>query len=219
MVFWLLTFFIISSLFLTNPEGLPVNLPKATSSQPTQTTNRVTITIDSKGQVSLDRQPTTVEALPAQQTALAATGQYLIAAINSDESVDFGLAVAVMDRVRQVKGVEYPIVIPSIEVPHSWVPTTFLASKDAGECVRQRGAFTLIRNSWGRRCCQEREDSVWWPAVVGAINFDGLIVLDIAIEPLAVAIAGGDKAHLANGRNSNLKCRCEQSNPGSLSLR
>jgi len=144
VVFWLLTFFIISSLFLTNPEGLPVNLPKATSSRPTQTTNRVTITIDSKGQVSLDRQPTTVEALPAQLTALAATRQYQIAVINSDESVDFGLAVAVMDRVRQVKGVEYPIVSPSIEVPHSWVPTTFLASKDAWSAL-DNGA--LLRSS------------------------------------------------------------------------
>ena len=109
VVFSLLTFFIISSLFLTNPEGLPVNLPKATSSQPTQTTNRVTITIDSKGQVSLDRQPTTVEALPGQLSALAATRQDLIAVINSDESVDFGLAVAVMDRVRQVKGVKLAV--------------------------------------------------------------------------------------------------------------
>ncbi len=109
VVFSLLTFFILSSLFLTNPEGLPVNLPKATSSQATQTTNRVTITIDSKGQLSLDRQPTTVEALPGQLSALAATRQDLIAAINSDESVDFGLAVAVMDRVRQVKGVKLGI--------------------------------------------------------------------------------------------------------------
>ncbi|MEG4279243.1 biopolymer transporter ExbD [Microcoleus sp. MON1_C1] len=109
VVFSLLTFFILSSLFLTNPEGLPVDLPKATSSQPTQVTNRVTITIDSKGQVSLDRQPTTVEALPAQLSALAATRQGLIAVINSDEKVDFGLAVAVMDRVRQVKGVKLGI--------------------------------------------------------------------------------------------------------------
>ncbi|MEG4057455.1 MULTISPECIES: biopolymer transporter ExbD [unclassified Microcoleus] len=109
VVFSLLTFFILSSLFLTNPEGLPVDLPKATSSQPTQVTNRVTITIDSKGQVSLDRQPTTVEALPAQLSALAATRQGLIAVINSDEKVDFGLAVAVMDRVRQVKGVKLAV--------------------------------------------------------------------------------------------------------------
>ena len=114
MVFSLLTFFIISSLFLSSPEGLPVNLPKATSSQPTQTTNRVTITIDSKGQVSLDRQPTTVEASPAQLSALAATGQDVIAAINSDESVDFGLAVAVMNRVRQVKGVKLAVVTSAL---------------------------------------------------------------------------------------------------------
>lgn len=109
VVFSLLTFFILSSLFLTNSEGLPVNLPKATSSQPTQATSQVAITIDSKGQVSLDRQPTTVDALPAQLSALAASRQDLIAVINSDESVDFGLAVAVMDRVRQVEGIKIAV--------------------------------------------------------------------------------------------------------------
>lgn len=109
VVFSLLTFFILSSLFLSNSESLPVNLPKATSSQLTQATSRVAITIDSKGQVSLDRQPTTVDALPAQLSALAATRQDLIAVINSDESVDFGLAVAVMDRVRQVKGIKIAV--------------------------------------------------------------------------------------------------------------
>ena len=114
VVFSLLTFFILSSLFLSSPEGLPVNLPKATSSQPTQTTNRVTITIDSKGQVSLDRQPTTVEALPAQLSALADTCRDVIAAINSDESVDFGLAVAVMNRVRQVKGAKLAVVTSAL---------------------------------------------------------------------------------------------------------
>jgi hypothetical protein len=57
---------------------------------------------------------------------------------------------------------------------------------------RPRGAFRVIRNPWGIRCYQERE---------------GLIVLDVA------TVAGGDKAHLANGRNSNLKCQCEQPSP------
>ena len=60
-----------------------------------------------------------------------------------------------------------------------------LASKDAWSAERPRGAFTVIRNPWGRRERQEGEGSVWWPAVVGAINFDGLIVLDVAIEFLA----------------------------------
>jgi hypothetical protein len=56
------------------------------------------------------------------------------------------------------------------------------ASKDAWSAERPRGAFTVIRNPCRRRDRQEREGSVWWSAVVGAINFDGLIVLDIAIE-------------------------------------
>ena len=66
-----------------------------------------------------------------------------------------------------------------------------MANKDAWGAERPRGAFRVIRNPWGRRC-QERE---------------GLIVLDVAL------VAGGDKAHLANGRNSNLKCRCEKLSP------
>ncbi len=50
---------------------------------------------------------------------------------------------------------------------------------------RPRGAFTVITNPWGWRDRQEREGSVWWSAVVGAINFDGVIVMDVAIEFLA----------------------------------
>lgn len=109
VVFSLLTFFIIASLFLANSEGLPVNLPTATSSRPTQAANRVTVTIDAQGQVSLDRQPTTVDALVEQLRALATNRQDLIAVINSDESVDFGLAVAVMDQVRQVEGIKIAV--------------------------------------------------------------------------------------------------------------
>ncbi len=67
-----------------------------------------------------------------------------------------------------------------------------MANKDAWSAERPRGAFRVIRNPWGIRCYQERE---------------GLIVLDVA------TVAGGDKAHLANGRNSNLKCQCEQPSP------
>jgi hypothetical protein len=78
-----------------------------------------------------------------------------------------------------------------IEVPQFSVPPTSVANKDAWSAERPRGAFRVIRNPWGRRC-QERE---------------GLIVLDVAV------VAGGDKAHLANDRNSNLKCRCEPSSP------
>jgi hypothetical protein len=61
-----------------------------------------------------------------------------------------------------------------------------LASKDAWSAL-DHGA--LLRSSeilgGGAIDRQERQGSVWWPAVVGAINLDGLIVLGVAIELLA----------------------------------
>ena len=93
---------------------------------------------------------------------------------------------------QRTRRAEYPIVSPSIEIPQSSVPPPYMANKDAWSAERPQSAFTVIRNSGGRRCCQKRE---------------GLIVLD------AATVAGGDKAHLANARNSNLTCRCEKLSP------
>jgi len=87
---------------------------------------------------------------------------------------------------------EYPIVSPGALKsladafhPILWRIKTLGLRSDHGA-----GRFYGHQKLWGERCCQERE---------------GLIVLDVA------AVAGGDKAHLANARNSNLKWRCEQS--------
>lgn len=45
VIFAILTFFIMASLFLTRSEGLPVNLPQAETAQ-SQNQNKITITID-----------------------------------------------------------------------------------------------------------------------------------------------------------------------------
>ncbi|MDY7023380.1 MAG: biopolymer transporter ExbD, partial [Cyanobacteriota bacterium] len=55
VIFSILAFFIISTLFLTRSEGLPVNLPKASTSQQ-QKTEQITVTIDSEGKVALNRE-------------------------------------------------------------------------------------------------------------------------------------------------------------------
>jgi len=48
VIFAILTFFIISSLFLTRSESLPVNLPKADSSE-VQERTRITVTVEASG--------------------------------------------------------------------------------------------------------------------------------------------------------------------------
>lgn len=109
VVFTLLTFFILSSLFLNNSEGLPVNLPKAATGQQTQSAKPITVTIDAQGQISLNRKPTTIDALTEQLRALIGNNQNVLVVINADEKAFMGVSVAVMDIVRQVPGAKLAI--------------------------------------------------------------------------------------------------------------
>ena len=62
VIFAILTFFIISTLFLTRSEGLPVNLPKAATAE-SQQRAKVTVTVEEDGQISLNRQAIELEEL------------------------------------------------------------------------------------------------------------------------------------------------------------
>ncbi|NWF58330.1 MAG: biopolymer transporter ExbD [Fischerella sp.] len=109
VIFAILTFFIMSTLFLTRSEGLPVNLPKAATSKAQQVPTKITITVDAQGKISLNRKPTTVDALTEQVRALVGSNQQALVIINADEKVDHGQVVAVMDRVRRVEGARLAI--------------------------------------------------------------------------------------------------------------
>ena len=109
VIFAILTFFIMSTLFLTKSESLPVNLPQGDTSLQQQTPTEVTITIDAKGVVSLNRQSMVVNSLAAQIGKIAAGKSEIMVIINADEMVGHGKVVAVMDQVRQVKGVKLEI--------------------------------------------------------------------------------------------------------------
>ena len=109
VIFAILTFFIMSTLFLTRQEGLPVNLPKAATSQPAQIPTKITVTVEVSGKVSLNKKPTTVEALTEQIRTLMGTNPESVVIINADTKVEHGNIVAVMDQVRQVKGAKLAI--------------------------------------------------------------------------------------------------------------
>ena len=56
VIFAILTFFIISTLYLTRSEGLPVNLPNAATSE-IQQTAQINVTVNPNGEIALNRQP------------------------------------------------------------------------------------------------------------------------------------------------------------------
>jgi biopolymer transport protein ExbD len=109
VIFAILTFFIMSTLFLTRQEGLPVNLPKAATAEQAQIPTRITVTVEQSGQVSLNKKPTTIEALTEQVRALMGTNPESVVVINADKKVEHGIIVSVMDKVRQVKGAKLAI--------------------------------------------------------------------------------------------------------------
>jgi biopolymer transport protein ExbD len=109
VMFALLTFFVISTLYLTRSEGLPVNLPKAATAKQQQVPTKITITIDDKKQISLNRKTVAINDLTQQVKALVGSNSEALVVINADEKVDYGEVVTVMDRVRQVKGTKLAI--------------------------------------------------------------------------------------------------------------
>ncbi|MBR8833696.1 MAG: biopolymer transporter ExbD [Stigonema ocellatum SAG 48.90 = DSM 106950] len=108
VMFALLTFFIMSTLFLTRSEGLPVNLPKAGTAQQ-EASAPITVTVDQKGGISLNRKPIVLDGLTDQVRSLIGPNQESLVIINADERVSHGQVVAVMDRLRQVQGAKLAI--------------------------------------------------------------------------------------------------------------
>ncbi|MEB3163117.1 MAG: biopolymer transporter ExbD [Prochlorothrix sp.] len=107
-IFAILAFFIMSTLFLTKSEGLPVTLPSATTSQ-RQESAPATVTIDAQSQLFLNRKPIAAPDLIPALTALKAEDPQLLVILNADETVTHGAVVQVMDQLRQIEGVRLAI--------------------------------------------------------------------------------------------------------------
>ncbi|HEY9804154.1 MAG TPA: biopolymer transporter ExbD [Leptolyngbyaceae cyanobacterium] len=108
VIFAILTFFIMSTLFLTRSEGLPVNLPKAATGK-TDRPAQVTVTINKTGEIFLNKEAISLEQLEAGVRQKIEPQQQLLVVVNADEGVNHGKVVAVMDKVRRVEGAKLGI--------------------------------------------------------------------------------------------------------------
>ncbi|HLO85953.1 MAG TPA: biopolymer transporter ExbD [Nostocaceae cyanobacterium] len=108
VTFSILTFFIMSSLFLSRSQGLPVNLPKAASAQADKPA-QVTVTINSSGEMFLNKEVVSLEQIETKVREKIQPQQQLVVVLNADESVNHGKVVAVMDQVRRVEGAKLAI--------------------------------------------------------------------------------------------------------------
>ena len=108
VMFALLTFFVMSTLFLTRTEGLSVNLPTATSSSQ-QKLSRATVSVDQQGNLYLDRAPIQLEELTAAVRQKTKQEKEIIVVLNADGGVTHDRVVQVMDQLRQIPGAKMAI--------------------------------------------------------------------------------------------------------------
>jgi len=99
VIFFLLVFFMISTLSMTVNRGVPVNLPKAASSQQ-ELRESVNITVTREGELFLNKEPMTLQELGQRVQAGLAKDPELLAVINADDQALHGAIVDVMDTIR-----------------------------------------------------------------------------------------------------------------------
>ncbi|NJO95306.1 MAG: biopolymer transporter ExbD [Pleurocapsa sp. CRU_1_2] len=109
VIFAILVFFIVSSLYLTRSEGLPVNLPRASTAE-VQKTKQITISLDKQGKLTVNGKLAQLEQLqPEIKKLMSAESSNTIAIINADKVVEYGQVVEIMDRLRQIPNLQLAI--------------------------------------------------------------------------------------------------------------
>ena len=108
VIFAILVFFIVSSLYLTRSEGLPVNLPSAKTAE-VQKTKQITVSLDEQGKLTVDSNPAQLEGLKAEIEKLIQTESTAVVIVNADKTVEHGQVVDVIDRLREIPKVQLAI--------------------------------------------------------------------------------------------------------------
>lgn len=99
VIFFLLVFFMISTLSMTINRGLPVNLPAAATSHK-DVRDTVNLTVMQDGSLFLNKQPVTLQDLGQRVKAAMTADPQLAVVINADGQVLHSRVVEILDELR-----------------------------------------------------------------------------------------------------------------------
>ena len=102
IIFFLLATFVMVSLSMIKNEGIPVNLPTASTAVPQARQDSLTVAVTENGELFLDKVKITVENLKTQLALWKAKETDPKVFIHGDENVPFKFMMQVMDAVRSV---------------------------------------------------------------------------------------------------------------------
>ena len=113
IIFAILAFLIISSLYLTRVETISVDLPKASNSIK-QNNKFVNISIDKSGNLFINKKRLKYLELKDKVVDLVDESNNLVV-INADKNISYGYVIRVLDVLRSIDGLKLAVSIKSID--------------------------------------------------------------------------------------------------------
>ncbi|UCD57919.1 MAG: biopolymer transporter ExbD [Candidatus Hydrogenedentota bacterium] len=100
-MFLLLVFFVYSMMTLTQPRGIPVNLPRATTASAVREES-LSISITSANEIYLDKEKVSLDMLEARIAVARSANPSLRVFINGDTNAYHGTIIGVLDILRML---------------------------------------------------------------------------------------------------------------------
>ena len=113
IIFSILAFLIISSLYLTRVETVSVELPKANNSI-TQNKKFINISIDKGGNLFLNKTRIKLQDIKDKVVNLTNENKNLVV-LNADKNISHGYVISVLDVLRSIDGLKIGISTKSID--------------------------------------------------------------------------------------------------------
>lgn len=99
IIFFLLVFFIMSTLYMVDQQTIPVNLPQAASAQ-SDKPRSVAVTVTKEGRVLFDQEDIPIEMLKKRVQLEMNKQSDLVFILRSDKTAEYGKVVAVLDELK-----------------------------------------------------------------------------------------------------------------------
>tara|TARA_X000000368_G_C22837110_1_gene625930 strand:+ start:412 stop:816 length:405 start_codon:yes stop_codon:yes gene_type:complete len=113
VIFAILSFLIISSLYLTRVDTISVDLPKASNSIK-QNNKFIIISIDKAGNLFINKKSTQLQNLKVKVIDLTNESKNLVI-LNADKNISHGYVISVLDVLRSIDGLKIGLSTKSID--------------------------------------------------------------------------------------------------------
>ena len=105
IIFVILSFFIVSSLYLVKLETIPVNLPNAETSNQ-EKDSLIVVTLDLKNNVFIDEKFIDISKLENEIRSKLRVSNYKKVVLRADKGIKYGKVISILDVLRRIENIK-----------------------------------------------------------------------------------------------------------------